>query len=149
MKKISSFSEYQEQYKKSVEHPEEFWAEIASTFTWNKKWDKVLEWDFEDLHNSWFKGAKLNITENCIDRHLDKNGDKIAIIWEPNDPADETVNITYSQLHERVGKAAQMLKNNGILKGDRVCLYMPDRKSTRLNSSHDQTSYAVFCLKKK
>jgi len=125
MQKISSFSEYQQQYKQSLKDPEEFWADIASNFKWQKKWDEVLDWDFKSAKTSWFKGAKLNITENCIDRHLKDKADKIAIIWESNNPEEETVNITYSQLHERVGRAAQMLKNNGVKKGDRVCLYMP------------------------
>jgi len=125
MQKISSFSEYQQQYKQSLKDPEEFWADIASNFKWQKKWDEVLDWDFKSAKTSWFKGAKLNITENCIDRHLKDKADKIAIIWESNNPEEETVNITYSQLHEKVGRAAQMLKNNGVKKGDRVCLYMP------------------------
>ena len=125
MQKISSFSEYKEQYKKALKNPEEFWADIASTFKWQKQWDQVLDWDFKSAKTSWFKGAKLNITENCIDRHLKDKANKIAIIWESNNPEEETVNITYSQLHEKVGRAAQMLKNNGVKKGDRVCLYMP------------------------
>ena len=85
---IKSLEAYQEDYKKSIEAPEQFWSEIAENFTWRKKWDKVLEWNFTEPKIEWFKGAKLNITENCIDRHLAKNGDKPALIWEPNDPSE-------------------------------------------------------------
>ena len=125
MKKISSIEDYKESYKKSIDNPERFWSDIASTFFWQKKWDNVLKWNFDSPEISWFEGAQLNITENCLDRHLKQKGDKTAIIWEPNDPSDSTQHISYVELHERVGIAAQMLKNNGISKGDRVCLYMP------------------------
>jgi len=123
--RINSLSEYQSAYKKSVDNPDEFWGGIGETFTWKKKWDTVLEWEFETPSVKWFKGGELNITENCLDRHLPKRGDKIAILWEPNDPNDDAVEITYSQLHEKVCKAANMLKHGGVKKGDRVCLYMP------------------------
>lgn len=122
---ILSFEDYEQQYRKSVENPEDFWAEIANDFVWRKKWDKVLEWDFHKPEVKWFKGAKLNITENCIDRHLPERADQTAIIWEPNDPKDEARLITYRELHEQVCKVGNMLKAHGIKKGDRVCIYMP------------------------
>ena len=125
IKKINSLEEYQEAYKKSVDNPEAYWEEIAETFTWKKKWDSVLHWEFDSPSVKWFEGGELNITENCLDRHLDKRGDKVAILWEPNDPNEEAIKITYYQLHEKVCQAANMLKNNGVQKGDRVCLYMP------------------------
>ncbi len=125
MHKINSFEDYQKTYAKSVEDPEEFWAEIASDFVWRKEWDTVLEWDFHKPEAKWFNGAKLNITENCLDRHLEKRGDQVAIIWEPNNPAHEPVRITYKQLFEEVSRTANMLKANGVRKGDRVCVYLP------------------------
>ena len=121
---IKSLEEYHSAYKKSVEDPERFWADIAENFSWRKKWDKVLEWNFKEPKVEWFKGAKLNITENCIDRHLAKLGDKPAIIWEPNNPGERTRVVTYSRLHKRVCQFAQVLINNGVKKGDRVCIYM-------------------------
>ena len=121
---IKTLEAYQEAYKNSIEHPEKFWSEIAENFTWRKKWDRVLDWNFEDPKVEWFSGAKLNITENCIDRHLANNGDKPAIIWEPNDPAEHHRITTYKQLHLKVCQFAQVLYNNGIKKGDRVCIYM-------------------------
>jgi len=123
--KITSFDEYQETYKRSVENPEEFWADIAGNFQWRKPWIKVLDWNFTDPKVKWFIGGKLNITENCLDRHLDKLGDKPAIIWEPNDPTEDHRILTYSQLHEKVCEFANVLKNNGAKKGDRICIYMP------------------------
>lgn len=123
--KISSFAEYKKAYKKSVENPEGFWSDIAENFTWHKKWEKTLEWDFEKPEVKWFQGGKLNITENCLDRHLEKMGNKVAIIWEPNDPDEESRFITYRQLYVKVCRFANVLRNNGIRKGDRVCLYMP------------------------
>ena len=125
IKKISSYNEYKANYIKSVDNPEAYWEEIAETFTWKKKWDSVLHWEFDSPSVKWFEGAQLNITENCLDRHLDKRGDKVAILWEPNDPNEEAIKITYNQLHEKVCQAANMLKNNGVQKRDRVCLYMP------------------------
>ena len=121
---IKSLEQYHTDYKKSIEQPEEFWATIADTFYWRKKWDNVLEWNFNEPKIEWFKGAKLNITENCIDRHLEKLGNKPAIIWEPNNPEERVRVVTYNRLHKRVCQVAQMLKNNGVKKGDRVCIYM-------------------------
>ena len=121
---IKTLAAYHEAYKNSIDHPEKFWGEIAENFTWRKKWDKVLEWNFTEPKIEWFKGGKLNITENCIDRHLAKNGDKPAIIWEPNDPTENHRIITYKQLHLNVCQFAQVLINNGVQKGDRVCIYM-------------------------
>jgi acetyl-CoA synthetase len=121
---IKSFKEYQIAYKKSIDDPEGFWATVADHFLWKKKWDKVLEWNFKEPKIEWFKGAKLNITENCIDRHLEKLGEKPAIIWEPNNPDDRVRVVTYNRLHKRVCQFAQVLINNGVKKGDRVCIYM-------------------------
>jgi len=122
---LRTFADYKKAYKKSIKDPEAFWDEVASTFTWQKKWDKTLEWDFKKPEVKWFQGGKLNITENCLDRHLDSLGNKTAIIWEPNDPDEESRYITYRQLFVKVSHFANVLKNNGIKKGDRVCLYMP------------------------
>ncbi|HEY0769072.1 MAG TPA: acetate--CoA ligase, partial [Sphingobacteriaceae bacterium] len=105
--------------------PEKFWAEIADNFSWKKKWDSVLEWNFKDPDIKWFKGAKLNITENCLDRHLEKLGDTPAIIWEPNDPEEDHRVLTYRQLYDKVCQFSNVLKNNGAKKGDRICIYMP------------------------
>jgi acetyl-CoA synthetase len=121
---IRSAEQYQATYKKSVEDPEGFWGDIASHFQWRKPWDKVLEWDFKKPTIKWFSGAKLNITENCLDRHLEKGGDKPAIIWEPNDPAEKNRIITYRELYNKVIQFAHVLKNNGVKRGDRVCIYM-------------------------
>jgi len=125
MNSILSLEDYRHQYKNSIEKPEDFWAEIANDFVWRKKWDKVLEWDFHKPQVQWFKGGKLNITENCIDRHLPSRANQTAIIWEPNDPNDVAKYITYKELHEQVCRAGNMLKAHGIKKGDRVCIYMP------------------------
>lgn len=121
---IKSLEEYRSAYKKSIESPEEFWGEVAENFTWSKKWDKVLSWNFKEPDIKWFEGAKLNITENCIDRHLATSGEKPAIIWEPNNPEERTRIVTYNRLHKRVCQVAQMLTNLGVKKGDRVCIYM-------------------------
>ena len=121
---ITSQEQYEKAYRESVNEPEQFWASIAEHFQWRKKWDKVLEWNFKEPNVKWFQGAKLNITENCIDRHLEKLGNKAAFIWEPNNPGDRTRVVTYNRLHKRVCQVAQMLKNNGVKKGDRVCIYM-------------------------
>ena len=123
--KIKSFSEYKEAYKQSVDNPETFWNAIAEEFTWKKKWNKTLEWDFTKPSVNWFLGGKLNITENCLDRHLESLGDKAAIIWEPNDPSEASKTITYNELFKHVCQFANVLKNKGVQKGDRVCLYMP------------------------
>lgn len=123
---IKNFPEYFHEYHKSVRNPELFWEEIAEEhFLWRKKWDNVLSWDFTKPEVKWFEGAQLNITENCIDRHLYTNGDKNAIIFEPNNPNEPTEYITYKQLSERVNRFANVLKNQGIQKGDRVCIYLP------------------------
>lgn len=123
---IKHLEEYYKVYRKSVREPEVFWEEIAEEhFTWHKKWDKVLEWDFKKPEIKWYQGAKLNITENCIDRHLRTKGNKTAILFEPNDPGEQAEHITYNQLHERVNRFANVLKDQGIKKGDRVCIYLP------------------------
>lgn len=122
---ITSFEEYQEKYRQSIANPEAFWEEIAGYFYWQKKWDKVLEWNFREPKIEWFKGAKLNITENIFDRHLTRIGNKRAIIWEPNDPLAEGKNYTYRELYHKVCEFANGLKALGITKGDRVCIYMP------------------------
>ncbi len=123
---IKHLEEYFQVYRKSVTEPENFWEEIAEEhFLWHKRWNKVLEWDFEKPGIKWYQGAKLNVSENCIDRHLRTRGDKIAIIFEPNDPNEEAEYITYIQLHDRVCRFANVLKEQGIQKGDRVCIYMP------------------------
>ncbi|HZX75138.1 MAG TPA: AMP-binding protein, partial [Cyclobacteriaceae bacterium] len=125
MEQITTPAKYQEVYKKSIEQPEQFWEEIATDFTWRKKWDKVLEWDFKKAQVKWFVGGKLNITENCIDRHLSARSNQTAIIWEPSNPEGEAKHITYKELHEQVCRVGNMLKANGIKKGDRICIYMP------------------------
>ncbi|MDQ2721636.1 MAG: acetate--CoA ligase [Bacteroidota bacterium] len=122
---IKSLEQYHEAYKKSVEQPEEFWAEIAEDFSWRKKWDKVLEWNFEEPSVKWFLDGKLNITENCLDRWAKIQPDVPAIIWEPNDPNEKSRTISYKQLLEKVIEFAQVLKENNVQKGDRVCIYMP------------------------
>lgn len=121
---IKSAEQYHIDYNQSINEPEIFWGAVAENFKWRKKWDKVLEWNFKEPKVEWFKGGKLNITENCIDRHLATMGDKPAIIWEPNNPEERTRVVTYSRLHKRVCQFAQVLKNNGVKKGDRVCIYM-------------------------
>ncbi|WP_411767449.1 acetate--CoA ligase [Winogradskyella sp. A3E31] len=123
---IKQFEEYFQVYRKSVRNPEQFWEEIAEEhFMWQKRWDSVLEWDFTKPEVKWFKGGKLNITENCIDRHLPTRGDKTAILFEPNNPTEDAEHITYHQLHQRVCQFANVLKDKGIKKGDRVCIYLP------------------------
>ena len=121
---ITTLEQYHADYKKSVEDPEGFWADIAEHFYWRKKWDKVLEWNFSEPKIEWFKGAKLNITENCIGRHLDTLGNKPAIIWEPNDPEEHHRVLTYNDLYIKMMQFGNVLKNNGVKKGDRVCIYM-------------------------
>jgi len=123
--KINSLEEYRKEYLKSVESPEEFWSEIAKTFLWKKGWERVVDWDFNDLEIKWFEGGQLNMTENCLDRHLEDNGEKIAIIWEPNDPAESTIKYSYNELHQEVCRFSNVLKKNGAKKGDTICLYMP------------------------
>ncbi|MFT6746212.1 MAG: acetyl-CoA synthetase [Glaciecola sp.] len=123
--RIRTFDEYKDEYKKSVDNPEGFWEAHAEKFVWKKKWDKVLDWNFSDPKINWFEGGELNITENCLDRHLEERGDKVAILWEPNEPGEAAVKLTYKQLHQKVCEFANVLKAQGIKKGDRVCMYMP------------------------
>ncbi|HET6245738.1 MAG: acetate--CoA ligase [Bacteroidetes bacterium] len=123
--KIENIDDYYKAYNKSIDQPEAFWEEVAESFTWRKKWDKVLEWDFENPDIKWYKGAKLNFTENCLDRHLQNKWDQIAIIWEPNEPDEEGRKITYKELYSMVCRFSNCLKKQGVKKGDRVCIYMP------------------------
>jgi acetyl-CoA synthetase len=122
---IKTFEEYQQQYRLSVDNPEAFWEEKASYFQWRKKWKKTLEWNFQEPNIKWFEGGKLNITENCLDRHLAERGDETALIWEPNDPEEHFRKFTYRELYNKVCQFANVLKNNGAKKGDRICIYMP------------------------
>lgn len=121
---INSIDQYKAAYKKSVDDPEGFWGDVASSFFWKKKWDKVLEWNFKEPNVKWFINGKFNITENCLDRHLGTLGNRPAIIWEPNDPEEHHRILTYRDLHFKVVQFANVLKNNGVKKGDRVCIYM-------------------------
>ncbi len=123
---IKNLEEYFQVYRKSVRDPEGFWDEIADEhFVWRKKWNEVLSWDFTKPEVKWFDGAELNITENCIDRHLHIRGEQTAILFEPNDPKEPAQHISYKQLHERVCRMANVLKDKGINKGDRICIYLP------------------------
>ncbi|MEI5984400.1 acetate--CoA ligase [Sphingobacterium sp. PU5-4] len=122
---IKSFEEYQKAYKESVENPEQFWGGIAENFFWKRKWTNVLNWNFKEPDIKWFEGGKLNITENCLDRHIYQLGDKPAIIWEPNDPHEAHRVLSYKQLLQKVEQFSNVLKNNNIRKGDRVCIYLP------------------------
>lgn len=123
--RIRTQEDYQKAYQESVDQPEQFWAKVADTFVWQKPYDKVLEWEFETPDIKWFQGGRINMSENCLDRHIETQPEKTAIIWEPNDPNDDTIKWTYRELHERVCKFANVLKASGIQKGDRVCIYMP------------------------
>ncbi|MAV00590.1 MAG: acetate--CoA ligase, partial [Flavobacteriaceae bacterium] len=123
---ISTKDQYDSIYRDSINDPESFWSDIAlRNFIWKSKWEKVLEWDFNHAKVEWFKGAKLNITENCLDRHLEFNSDKTAIIFEPNNPNESSEKITYRSLFERVCQMSNVLKDKGVKKGDRVCIYLP------------------------
>jgi acetyl-CoA synthetase len=122
---IKTIEQYQAAYKKSVEDPEGFWESVAENFQWRRRWNKVLDWNFTEPKINWFDGARLNITENCLDRHLPAKGNVPAIIWEPNDPGESAITITYKELHAKVCQFAHVLKNNGAKKGDRICIYMP------------------------
>ena len=123
---IKNNTAYTQNYKTSIEDPETFWGTIAKdNFSWKHPWNRVLHWDFLTPKVSWFEGSQLNITENCIDRHLESNGDKTAILFEPNDANEDAEHITYRQLHQRVNKFANVLKENGVKKGDRICIYVP------------------------
>ena len=125
MKTINNFKKYLQEYQNSLDSPESFWQEKAEHFVWKKKWEKVLDWSFETAKIKWFDGAYLNITENCLDRHLSENGNKIAITWISNNINEPSKNITYNKLHEEVCKFANVLKKYGVKKGDTICLYMP------------------------
>ena len=130
MKKIENYiakniNEYNDLYNKSISNPENFWSEIASTFSWRNKWTKTLEYDFNKPEFKWFLNGKLNITENCLDRHVQSNPNKTAILFEPNDPNEAAQKISYKELHRRVCVFANVLKSKSIKKGDRVCIYMP------------------------
>lgn len=123
--RINSLAEYEAAYKKSVADPQGFWAEIASSFSWEKPWEEVLRWNFDEPKVEWFIGGRLNITENCLDRHLEARGDQIAIYWEPNEDDAEGKTFTYRELHRAVCQAANYLSGIGVNKGDRVCMYLP------------------------
>ncbi|PKH68268.1 acetate--CoA ligase [Flavobacterium sp. ALD4] len=124
--KIQNFEQYFKHYNKSVREPRKFWGKIAEeNFTWYQQWDKVVEFDMAEAEIKWFTEAKVNIVKNCIDRHLNKRGDKTAIIFEPNEPSEEALHISYNELHQRVCKMANVLREKGITKGDRVCIYLP------------------------
>ena len=122
---IISYQKYKQQYQESINDPESFWKKKAENFVWRKKWEKVLEWDFTKPEIRWFSGGQLNITENCLDRHLEKRGENIAVKWIANNLNEESVSLTYNKLYSEVCKFANVLKNNGARKGDRVCIYMP------------------------
>jgi len=122
---IKSFKDYQKTYNESIKNPEKFWAKQAKTFTWMKPWKKVLKAEMKTPEIKWFVDGKMNITVNCLDRHLEKRGNETALIWEPNDPSQAYKTYTYQELYHEVCRCANMLKANGIKKGDRVCFYMP------------------------
>lgn len=123
--RIQNYQQYQEAYQQSISNPQEFWAEIARNFHWQKPFTRVCEWNFEEPNVRWFADGMLNITENCLDRHLERRGNKLALIWEPNDPKERFIRFTYRELHENVCRMANILKGLGAGKGDRVCIYMP------------------------
>ncbi len=124
--KINNLEQYFKHYNKSIREPRKFWGKIAEeNFTWYQHWDKVVEFNMAEAEIKWFTDAKVNIVKNCIDRHLARRGNKTAIIFEPNDPKEEAQHITYTELHERVSKMANVLREQGIKKGDRVCIYLP------------------------
>ena len=122
---LKTKSEYHSEFEKSLANPEEFWSEIASNFWWEKPWESVLKFSMEEAQFSWFEGGKTNITVNCLDRHLESNGENTAFIFEPNNPEEEVQQITYNDLYIRVCKLANVLRKQGIKKGDRVCIYLP------------------------
>ena len=123
--KIQSLSGYLHEYQKSIHQPEKFWSRIASSFYWRKPWDRVLSWDFKGPDVKWFENAKLNITENIFEKHLFTHGDKTAIIWEPNDPNEEAIHLSYRELFEKTCQFSNALEAEGVKKGDRVIIYMP------------------------
>ena len=122
---INSLSEFKATSAQAKENPERFWSEIASEFQWKSPWKQTLDYDFSKPEIKWFVDGKLNITENCLDRHLTSHPNKTAILFEPNDPTEAAQHITYKELHKRVCQTANMLKSNGAKKGDRICIYMP------------------------
>ncbi|MBI1267945.1 MAG: acetate--CoA ligase [Cryomorphaceae bacterium] len=123
--RIRSFKEYEQKYAQSVDEPDSFWNEVAQQYIWRKPYEKVCQWEFETPDVQWFLGGKMNITENCLDRHLAARGNKTALVWEPNDPRVGAVKLTYRELHEKVCQLANALKSQGVVKGDRVIIYMP------------------------
>jgi acetyl-CoA synthetase len=123
--RIRTIEEYHDHYRRSLNESENFWSEIAENFSWMKKWDRIYSGDFVNADFKWFEGAKLNITVNCLDRHLQNHGDRIAYYWEPNNPNEAGIKITYRELHEKVCRLANAMKNAGIKKGDSVCIYLP------------------------
>jgi len=125
MQRIKTLSEYFKKYELSEKDPESFWSEIADSFSWKKKWDKVLDWDFEKANIKWFQNAKLNITENIFERNIKERGSKTAIIWEPNDPSEPPIHLTYQELYDETCRFSNALRAKGISKGDRVIIYMP------------------------
>jgi acetyl-CoA synthetase len=125
MQRIKTLSEYFKKYELSEKDPESFWSEIADSFSWKKKWDKVLDWDFEKANIKWFQNAKLNITENIFERNIKERGSKTAIIWEPNDPSEPAIHLTYQELYDETCRFSNALRAKGISKGDRVIIYMP------------------------
>ena len=121
---VSSMDQYNKMYDKSIRDPEEFWSDVAERITWYKKWDKVRSYDFGSADIKFFEGAKLNVSYNCLDRHVENGfGDYVALIWEGNNPKEDK-KYTYSELLEDVSRFANVLRNNGIQKGDRICIYM-------------------------
>ncbi len=123
--RITSLQQYHEAYEESIQQPEKFWAGIANQFDWIKPFTKVLDWNFDDYSVKWFEDGQMNITANALDRHLKTIPDQAAIIYEPNEPGDEAITLTYRELHTRVCKFSNVLKKQGVVKGDRVCIYMP------------------------
>ena len=123
--KIQTLAGYIHEYQKSVLQPDEFWSRVAESFHWRKPWTETVRWNFTEPSVEWFVGGKLNITENILDRYLYTRGDQAAIIWEPNDPAETAITISYLELYERVNEFANAMKAEGVSKGDRVIIYMP------------------------
>ncbi len=124
-RKIHTLAGYIHEYQRSVQHPEEFWSQIAETFHWKKRWDSVVDWEFDTPNIKWFVNGKLNITENIFERYLYTRRNQAAIIWEPNDPNEASITLTYWELYEKTCQFANALKANGVKKGDRVIIYMP------------------------
>ena len=147
---VSGREAYNKLWKRSVEEPEKFWAEIAEQqVTWFKKWDKVMDYNFDikkgPIYVKFFEGGKLNVSYNCLDRHLEKRGNQVAIQWEGNEPGEEK-GLTYKMLHEEVCKFANVLKANGVKKGDRVVLYMPMVPELAISALACSRIGAVHCI---